>query len=188
MSYLFGMTLIETDRLIISHLSIEDAAFIMKLVNTPGWLQYIGDRNVKSVDDGRRYLENGPLKSYAQWGFGLFRIALKNTNTAIGICGLIKRDGLNDIDLGFALLPAYGGKGYAYEAAEAVLRYAQNQLHLHRLVAITLVDNAASLKLLQKLGFRFERMVRLENEDLALLGIELGNNRAKEVTNVIGPT
>jgi len=167
------MTLIETNRLAISHLTTEDAAFIMKLVNSPGWLQYIGDRNVKSLEDGRRYLENGPLKSYAQWGFGLFRVALKSTNTAIGICGLIKRSELEDIDLGFALLPAYAGQGYAYEAAAAVLTYAQQQLHLKRLVAITMVDNAASLKLLQKLGFRFERMIHLNNENLALLGIEL---------------
>lgn len=177
------MTLIETDRLFISHLSLDDAAFIMKLVNTPGWLQYIGDRNVKSLEDGRRYLETGPLKSYAQWGFGLFRVTLKSTNTPIGICGLIKRNGLKDIDLGFALLPAYAGKGYAYEAAEAVLQYAQNHLHLQRLVAITLVDNAASLKLLQKLGFRFERMVRLDNEDLALLGIEYKSANSKNIND-----
>ena len=171
------MTPIETERLIISHLNLEDATFITKLVNSPGWLQYIGDRNVRSVEDAQRYLENGPLKSYAQWGFGLFRVALKTTQTAIGICGLIKRDGLEDIDLGFALLPAYAGKGYAYEAAEAVMAYAQHHLHLQRLVAITLVDNAASLKLLQKLGFRFEHMVRLNNEDLALLGIDLATNK-----------
>lgn len=168
------MTLIETNRLIISHLSVDDAAFIMKLVNTPGWLQYIGDRNVKSLDDGRRYLQQGPFKSYAQWGFGLLRVTLKNTGTAIGICGLIKRDGLEDVDIGFALLPAYSGKGYAYEAAAAVLDYARHQLGIHRIVAITLVDNASSLKLLQKLGLRFERMIRLGNDDLALLAIEWG--------------
>lgn len=174
------MPLIETDRLIISRLGIEDAPFILKLVNTPGWLQYIGDRNVKNLEDAGRYLQNGPLQSYAQWGFGLFRVALKSTHTAIGICGLIKREELDDIDLGFALLPAYTGKGYAYEAAAAVLHYAQHHLHLPRLVAITLVDNASSLKLLQKLGFRFERMVRLNNEDLALLGMALGVNELKE--------
>ena len=174
------MAPLETDRLIISRLTLEDAAFIMKLVNTPGWLQYISNRNVKSLEDGRHYLENGPLKSYTQWGFGLFRVVLKSTNTAIGICGLIKRDGLDDVDLGFALLPAYAGKGYAYEAAKAVLHYAQSKLHLQRLVAITLVDNAASLKLLQKLGFRFERMVLLDNEDLALLGVELEVKQAAQ--------
>lgn len=168
------MTLIETDRLIISHLSLDDAAFIFKLVNTPGWLQYIGDRNVKNLDDARRYLENGPLKSYEQWGFGLYRIALKNTNTAIGMCGLIKREELEDIDIGFALLPAYASHGYAYEAAQAVLNYATKHLGLQRIAAISLVENAASLKLLQKLGLRFEKMIRMNNEDLAFLAIEFG--------------
>lgn len=167
------MTLIETDRLIINDFSLDDAAFIIKLVNSPGWLQYIGDRNVKTLDDAHRYLENGPLKSYQQWGFGLYRVALKNTNTAIGMCGLIRREVLNDIDIGFALLPAYEGKGYAYEAAKAVLDYASNQLGLNRILAITMVDNAASMKLLQKLGLRFEKMIRMNNEDLALLAMEL---------------
>jgi [ribosomal protein S5]-alanine N-acetyltransferase len=166
------MTLIETDRLIISHFSIDDAAFILKLVNSPGWLQYIGDRNVKNLDDARQYLENGPLKSYTQWGFGLYRAALKNTNTAIGMCGLIKRQELEDIDIGFALLPAYAGQGYAHEAASAVLNHATKHLGLQRIAAITMVDNAASMKLLQKLGLRFEKMIRLNNEDLALLAID----------------
>jgi RimJ/RimL family protein N-acetyltransferase len=166
------MPLLETNRLVIDYLNQDDAAFILKLVNTPGWLQYIGDRNVKSLEDARRYLENGPLKSYQQWGFGLYRVALNHTNTAIGICGLIKREGLDDVDIGFALLPEYSGKGYAYESAEAVLTLAKNHFHMRRIVAITQVDNAASLKLLQKLGLRFEKMVRLENDDLALLAIE----------------
>ncbi|HYH16772.1 MAG TPA: GNAT family N-acetyltransferase [Flavisolibacter sp.] len=166
------MTVIETDRLIISHLQHDDAAFIQKLVNTPGWLQYIGDRNVKSIEDALRYLEQGPLKSYEQWGFGLYRVALKNTNTAIGICGLIKRENLEDVDIGFALLPAYSGKGYAYEAAEAVLHLARHQFKMRRIVAIVQVDNAASLKLLQRLGLRFEKMVHLNGEDLALLAVD----------------
>jgi [ribosomal protein S5]-alanine N-acetyltransferase len=166
------MTLIETDRLIISHFTLDDAAFIIKLVNSPGWLQYIGDRNVKTLDDARRYLENGPMKSYERWGFGLYRVAVKNTNTAIGMCGLIKREGLADIDIGFALLPAYAGRGYAYEAAAAVLAYGKNQLGLQRIVAICMVDNAPSIRLLQKLGLRFEKMIRLNEEDLALLAIE----------------
>jgi [ribosomal protein S5]-alanine N-acetyltransferase len=166
------MTLIETDRLIISHFTLDDAAFIIKLVNSPGWLQYIGDRNVKTLDDARRYLENGPMKSYERRGFGLYRVAVKNTNTAIGMCGLIKREGLADIDIGFALLPAYAGRGYAYEAAAAVLAYGKNQLGLQRIVAICMVDNAPSIRLLQKLGLRFEKMIRLNEEDLALLAIE----------------
>lgn len=170
------MTPIETDRLTISHFSVDDAAFILKLVNSPGWLQYIGDRNVKSLDDARRYLENGPLKSYLQNGFGLYRVALKSTNTSIGMCGLIKRQELEDIDIGFALLPAYAGQGYAHEAALAILNYATNHLGFQRIAAITLVDNAASMKLLQKLGLRFEKMVRMNNEELAFLAIEFGKD------------
>ncbi|WP_226998827.1 GNAT family N-acetyltransferase [Flavisolibacter tropicus] len=168
------MTLIETDRLIVSDFNLDDAAFIIKLVNSPGWLQYIGDRNIKSPEEARQYLENGPLKSYKQWGFGLYRVALKNTNTAIGMCGLIKREVLDGIDIGFALLPAYEGQGYAYEAAKAVLDYAAKDLGMKRMLAITMVDNAASIKLLQKLGLRFEKMIRLNDEDLALLAMELG--------------
>ena len=166
------MFLVETDRLLISQLTIEDASFIFKLVNSPSWLEHIGDRNVKNIDDARRYIEQGPLKSYKQWGFGPYKVVLKNTNTAIGMCGLLKREILEDVDLGFALLPFYTGHGYAYEAAAGVLQFAQHQLGLQRVIAITTANNVSCLTLLQKLGFRFERTLRFYNKDALLLATD----------------
>ena len=168
----YRMALLETERLLISPITTSDAAFIIKLVNDPSWLQYIGDRNVKSLDDARRYIEQVPLKSYEENGFGPYKIVLKNTNTAIGMCGLLKRDRLDDVDIGFALLDPYTGHGYAYEATASILTYAQRQLGLPRIVAITSADNVRSLTLLQKLGLRFERTLSFYDRDALLLGID----------------
>ena len=166
------MHLIETERLLIDTVTTDDAAFILKLVNSPGWLQYIGDRNVRSLEDARRYIEKNALKSYKERGFGPYKMVLKNTNTAIGLCGLLKRDILEDVDIGYALLPGYTGHGYAYDAAAGVLAYANKQLGLQRIVAVTSADNVRSLTLLQKLGLRFERTLRFYNQDALLLGID----------------
>ena len=167
------MALIETERLLISQLTLEDAAFIFKLVNSSSWLQYIGDRNIHTIEDARLYIENEPLKSYNQWGFGPYKILLKSSNTAIGMCGLLKRDMLKDVDLGYALLPAYTGHGYAYEAARGILHYAKTHLGLQRVIAITSADNVRSLTLLQKLGLRFEQTLEFNGRDALLLGIQL---------------
>jgi ribosomal-protein-alanine N-acetyltransferase len=167
------MALIETERLLISKLTQEDAAFIFKLVNSPTWLEHIGNRHVTTIDDARQYLAKGPLKSYTDHGFGPYKVLLKSTNTAIGMCGLLKRDILDDVDLGYALLPAYTGHGYAYESAAGVMEYAQHQIGLDRLVAITTAANVRSLTLLQKLGLRFERTLEFYGQNALLLGITL---------------
>ena len=161
-------TIAETERLSITEFTPDDAGFIMELVNTPTWLENIGERNVKSEKDAIKYLEKGPFKSYDEFGFGLYRVGLKESNLPIGMCGLIKREMLQDVDIGFAFLPAYEGKGYAYESAKAVLDHAR-QLKLPRIVAITIPSNQKSSKLLLKLNMKFETMVHFQGEEKELM-------------------
>jgi RimJ/RimL family protein N-acetyltransferase len=155
------LKVLETNRLILRRLSIEDAEFILELVNEPSWLRYIGDKGVRSIADARDYILKGPVESYERFGFGLYLVELKENGTPIGICGLIKRESLKDVDLGFAFLPKFWGNGYAYESASAVMEYGKSALGLSRIVAVTTPDNHGSIKALEKLGFRFEQMVRL---------------------------
>lgn len=152
--------LIETDRLILRHLTVDDAAFILELVNDPAWLRFIGDRGVRTLEDARAYILKGPVASYAQHGFGLDLVERKADGVPIGMCGLIKRDTLDDIDVGFAFLPQYCAQGYGYEAAAATLAHGRKTFGLKRIVAITAPDNTGSIRLLEKLGFRFEKMIR----------------------------
>lgn len=157
------MTVLETERLSLRRLTTDDAAFILELVNEPAWLEFIGDKNVHSLDDARNYILNGPIGMYERLGHGLYLVELKQ-GTAVGICGLIKRDGLDDVDIGFALLSRFNGKGYAIEAARAVMSYGRNVLKLGRIVAITKPANEKSIKLLAKLGLQFEKNVRLSTK------------------------
>lgn len=166
------MKVLETDRLILRRLSPEDAGFILRLLNEPSWLRFIGDKGVRTVEDARNYILNGPVEMYSRLGFGLYLVELKGEGLPVGICGLIKRDSLEDVDIGFAFLPKYWGRGYAHEAASAVMEYGGSVLGLNRIVAVTSVDNDSSAKLLEKLGLRFEGMVRLSNdsEEVKLFG------------------
>jgi RimJ/RimL family protein N-acetyltransferase len=165
------LKVLETDRLILRWLSLEDAEFILQLVNEPSWLRFIGDKGVRTLDDARSYILQGPVEMYSRLGFGLYLVELKEEGLPIGMCGLIKRDSLKDVDIGFAFLPAYWNKGYAYEAAFAVMAYAK-ELGLNRIVAITSPDNDSSVKLLEKLGLRFEKMLKLTtgSEEVKLFG------------------
>lgn len=156
--------ILETERLEFHHLSLADVDFIIELLNTPGWLQYIGDRGIKTEADAMDYIMMGPVKSYHEKGFGLWLIKLKGTGTSIGLCGLIKREYLEDVDIGYAFLPQYFGKGYAYEAAKAALELAKSQYHLKRIVAITSKDNERSIALIEKLGMHFEKMIFIPND------------------------
>jgi RimJ/RimL family protein N-acetyltransferase len=161
---------IETERLRIRKLSLDDTDFVVELLNEPSFLRYIGDRNVRDRTSACRYLEAGPFASYARFGFGLMCVELKpaaaaeSAEVSIGICGLLKRDTLEDVDVGFAFLPRYWGQGYAFEAATAVLAQGREVFGLRRIVAITSLDNEASIRLLERLGFRFERVMRLTPE------------------------
>ena len=158
------MILLETERLILRRLTIDDAEFILRLLNEPSFLHYIGDKGVRNLDDARQYVLNGPVASYKQNGFGLYLVELKENRIPIGISGLVKRDALPDADIGFAFLPASWSKGYAVESAAAVMNYARDVLGLNRILAITTRDNEPSAKLLGKLGLRFDRMIKLSED------------------------
>ena len=158
------MTVIETERLLLRQLGTDDAEFILELLNQPSFLRYIGDKEVRSIADAVRYIQTGPVASYERFGFGLYLVELKETGVSIGICGLLKRDSLPDVDVGFAFLPSFWSQGYALESALAVMTYGREVLGLRRIVAITSPDNDASIRLLEKIGLRFERMIKLSED------------------------
>ncbi len=153
-----------TDRLVLRELTIEDAAFILRLLNEPSFIHFIGDKGVRDIEGARQYILNGPMASYEQHGFGLYLVKLKTDQVSLGICGLLKRDSLPDVDIGFAFLPEFWNKGYGFESASAVMHYGKDVLKLTRIVAITNKDNEASAKLLEKLGMQFDRMIKLSND------------------------
>ena len=159
------MYVLETARLALRHFWADDAEFILRLLNEPSFLQFIGDRGVRTPDDARRYLVNGPVASYERHGFGLYLVELKEGRVPIGMCGLIKRESLADVDVGFAFLPEFWSKGYAFESASAVMAHARGALGLGRVVAIVSPDNAGSIRVLEKLGFVFERMIQLPGDE-----------------------
>jgi RimJ/RimL family protein N-acetyltransferase len=159
-----GAPVLETARLSLRRLSTDDAPFVLKLLNEPSFLRFIGDRGVRSLEDARQYILEGPVRSYARHGFGVYLALRKEDSAAIGICGLLKRESLEDVDVGFALLPGYWSRGYAYEAASAVMAHGREAFGLARIVAVTDPDNSASIRVLEKLGLRFERLVRLRTD------------------------
>lgn len=169
------LKILETDRLILRRLSSEDAEFILQLLNEPSWLRFIGDKGVRTIEDARAYILKGPVEMYSRLGFGLYLVELKGEASSIGVCGLIKRDSLEEVDIGFAFLPRFWGKGYAYESASAVMAYGKRIFGLTRLAAITSSDNYVSAGLLEKLGFNFERMIKLsdDGEEVRLFTIEV---------------
>ena len=167
------MAIIETERLSLREFTADDAAFILELLNSPGWLQFIGDRNIKNLTDAERYIEATLQKSYKTNGFGFYAIWLKDEEKPIGMSGLVKRDFLEVMDVGFAMLPEFTNKGYAVEAAAATLNFAKTNLNVNRLGAIALPANSRSITLLQKLGFSFQEMVKSNGEELSLFMKEL---------------
>jgi RimJ/RimL family protein N-acetyltransferase len=159
------LNILETDRLSLRQLSADDAEFIFALVNQPSFIENIGDRGVRTNADAVAYIQNGPVASYERFGFGLYLVELRESGTPIGICGLLNRDSLPDVDIGFAFLPEYWSRGYAGESAAAVMNHGRNVLGLGRIVAITAPENMGSIKLLEKIGFRFEGMMRLSGNE-----------------------
>jgi RimJ/RimL family protein N-acetyltransferase len=157
--------ILETERLVLRRMTVEDAEFIFELVNEAAFIRNIGDKGVQTLEDARNYILNGPVASYAKFGFGLYLVALRENGEAIGICGLLKRDSLEDVDIGFAFLESYRRKGFAYESAEAVMEYGRNALGLKRIVAITSPGNEGSIRVLEKIGLRFEKMIRMPGSD-----------------------
>jgi RimJ/RimL family protein N-acetyltransferase len=161
--------ILETERLILRQFTTGDAKFIVELVNSPGWIEFIGDRNIKTEGQANEYLQNGPLKSYELNGFGLSLVELKNERTPVGMCGIIKRDNLENPDIGFAFLPEFTGKGLAFEIANATMTYARDKLKLPVIYAITVPGNKASIKLLKKLGMKFIKPLCFPDGDELML-------------------
>ncbi|HEX9385715.1 MAG TPA: GNAT family N-acetyltransferase [Anaerolineales bacterium] len=162
------MTILETERLLLRQFSTEDTDFILELLNEPSFIRNIGDRGVRTIDDANSYILNGPVASYAKNGFGLYLVKLKETDESIGMCGLIKWDTLEDMDIGYAFLPRFWSKGFAVEAAQAIKEYAKHVIGLNRIVAITDPENEGSIRVLQKIGLNLERMVKLSEDDIEL--------------------
>jgi RimJ/RimL family protein N-acetyltransferase len=158
------MKILDTERLTLRLPAIDDASFVLELVNEPGWLRFIGDRGIRTIDAARDYIVNGPLAMQERYGFCLYTVESKETRAPLGICGLIKRDTLDDVDIGFAFLAKHGNKGYALEAAAAVMGHARDTLGLQRVVAITSPENERSIRLLERLGLRFEKRISTRGE------------------------
>jgi RimJ/RimL family protein N-acetyltransferase len=169
--------MLASPRLLLRHLSPDDAEFILGLLNEPSFLRFVGDKGVRTLDDAREYILKGPMESYRRRGFGLSLVSLKETGTPIGICGLVKRDGLENVDIGFAFLPAYWSRGYAFEAASAVMAQARNTFGIDRFLAIVSPDNYGSIRVVEKLGLTFERMWRPDGEESE---VKLFSNKVTE--------
>ncbi|HEY0657513.1 MAG TPA: GNAT family N-acetyltransferase [Pyrinomonadaceae bacterium] len=158
------MKILETERTILREIVEADAEFFLDLLNQPSFIKYIGDRNVRSIEEARKFIENRFRQSYREHGFGLYAVELKETNALIGICGFVRRESLPDADIGFAFLPQYEKKGYAFESADAVMKYGREVLGLKRVLAITSQNNENSGKLLAKINFKFERLIELPHD------------------------
>jgi [ribosomal protein S5]-alanine N-acetyltransferase len=157
------LIILETERLVLRKLSPNDAGFILELLNEPSFIKNIGDKGVRTWAGAEQYLLDGPMASYDRFGFGLYKVELKGSSIPIGICGLLKRESLSHVDVGFAFLPKFWARGYAVESASAVLKHGRSALGIGRIVAITAPDNQASIKVLEKIGLRFEGLIRLSD-------------------------
>lgn len=160
-----SMEILSTERLSLSKITLNEAGFIHELMNDKDWIQNIGDRGIHSIEDAENHIRERFFKSYETYGFGFYVIRLKSSGKEIGTAGLIDREGIEGIEIGYGLLPAYRGKGYAFEATEAIYNYAKNELKLEKIVAIVAPHNDKSIFLLERLGLRFEKMVTLPGED-----------------------
>lgn len=159
------MSLIETPRTLVDYISLEDAPFFVTLLNTPDWIRFIGDRNVSDVEGAQKYLQNGFLQCYQDSGFGYYIVRTAEEQEPIGICGFLKRPNLENTDFGFALLPSYYGQGLAYESCRAVLEYGIKTFNFKTLDAVTVPDNRASIRLLEKLGFSRQGIIDEDSSD-----------------------
>ncbi|HSS51797.1 MAG TPA: GNAT family N-acetyltransferase, partial [Thermoanaerobaculia bacterium] len=158
-------TVLETDRLLLQRFTAdpEESEFALRLLNEPSYLQNIGDKGVRTLEQAAKYLREGPIKSYELHGHGLYRVVLKETAELVGICGLLKRDQFKDADLGYAFLPEFWSRGFAFESASAVLEYGRETLGLSKVIALVNPANAPSINLLKKLGFSFSETVKMES-------------------------
>lgn len=163
------MTILTTDRLLINEITLDDAAFMLELMNDKDWIKNIGDRGIRTIEDAEEYIRSRFLKTYSESDLGFYGLVLKNSHQIIGVAGLIDRDGIDDVDIGYGILPEFRGKGYAFEATKAVYDYGYNKLKLKKIVAIVNPENPSSINLLSKLGLEFEKMVRLPDEEIDIM-------------------
>jgi ribosomal-protein-alanine N-acetyltransferase len=159
---------LDTARLELHPFTEADAEFVLRLLNEPSFLRYIGDRGVHDLDSAWRYIADGPVAGYARHGYGLLRVVRRTDGESVGMCGVLKRDALPDPDIGFSFFPEYWSQGYALESARAVMEHARGSLDVGRILAITTQDNEPSMRLLGKLGFHFDRLVTMGAEELRL--------------------
>ncbi len=166
------MNLLETERLTLRPITLADAPLLLGVMNDPAFIEHVADRGLRTTEDGERYIAEKMLPSFAQHGFGMYVVELKETGRTIGTCGLFKREEMEDVDIGYAFLREYWGQGFAYEAAAALLAHGRDVLRLPKIIAMTGPNNASSIKLLEKLGLRFERMIKFGDagEDRRLFG------------------
>ena len=156
------MTIVlETKRLVLRHFTAEDAAFVLRLLNEPSFIENIGDRGVRTLEDALAYLNGGPIASYAQHGHGLYVVMLRETGEPIGMCGLLRREQFEDADVGYSFLPQFWRRGFAAESVAAVVEHGRRALGMRTIIAIVSPHNTASSALLEKLGFRYEERVNL---------------------------
>jgi len=160
-----SLIILKTKRLFLRRLVRDDAEFILHQLNEPSWLKFIGDKNVYSLNDAKKYIELAPMTMYERYGFGLFLVCAKETSIPLGLCGLMKRDNLDDADLGYAFLPEFWKQGFALEAVESMIDYAKNTHKLSRILALSKSSNTASIKLLNKVGFLFDRDLKLKEDE-----------------------
>jgi [ribosomal protein S5]-alanine N-acetyltransferase len=165
--------ILQTNRLCLRRFTTDDAPFMLRLLNEPTWIEYIGDRNVRTLEDAVAYLKNGAMQNYSDLGYGFYLVMDRETGESIGTCGFTKRPVLQHPDFGFAFLPEYTGQGYAFEVAAAALDYAEEILQLKKVEAITTQNNERSIRLLTKLGFRYERTCVLDGEELFVFGMQI---------------
>src|SRR5665213_3340069 len=160
------MIVLETNRLILRLLNTDDAEFVLRIVNEPSFVENIGDRGIRSLEQATNYLLDGPISSYRNHGHGPYMVVLKTVQAPIGLCGLLKRVKFDDADLGYALLPEFWRQGFAFEAASAVLDYAYSSLSLPRTLGLVSPDNRPSISLLEKLGFEFSELRQMRADGL----------------------
>ncbi len=162
------MQVLETDRLVLRYFHADDVEFVVRLLNEPSFIEHIGDKGVRTAEEANQYLLDGPLDSYERFGYGLNMVELKETGEPIGMCGLVRRENLDDADIGYPFLEKHWSKGYARESAEAVLNHARETFGLGRIVAIVTPENHSSIKLLEKIGLKFQRAIRMSDDDVEL--------------------
>lgn len=164
--------IITTKRLYLREANLDDAEFILELLNSKGWIENIGDRGIRTIDDAKKYITSKLQPDYGKNNIAMFVMERKEDSVAIGTCGLIKRPQLEDVDIGFAILEKHGKKGYAYEAASATLKMAIDEIKIKRIVGVTTLENKNSQRLLEKIGLHFEKMIPFDDEELMLFSKE----------------